>query len=44
VIEAGYRIKVGIVHEAVHGVDTPEQLDDLNRMLAAGEIKMTNAS
>lgn len=43
VIEAGYRIKVGIVTEAVHGVDTPEQLDDLNRMLASGEIQMTNA-
>ena len=41
VIEAGYRIKVGIVNEAVHGVDTPEQLDDLNRMLASGEIQMT---
>ena len=33
VIEAGYKIRVGIVHEAVHGVDTPEQLDDLNRLL-----------
>ena len=29
VIEAGFRIKVGIVPEAVHGVDTPEQLADL---------------
>ena len=33
VIEAGSKIRVGIVHEAVHGVDTPEQLEDLNRLL-----------
>eukprot|EP00898_Chlorokybus_atmophyticus_P002919 jgi/Chlat1/3628/Chrsp237S03622 len=31
VIEAGYRIKVGIVKDAIHGVDTPEQLEDLQR-------------
>ena len=36
--------EVGIVNEAVHGVDTPEQLDDLNRMLREGKIKMANAA
>lgn len=34
VIEAGYKIKVGIVQEAVHGVDTEEQLEDLDRMIS----------
>ncbi|QDZ25481.1 3-deoxy-manno-octulosonate cytidylyltransferase [Chloropicon primus] len=33
VIEAGYKIKVGLVEKAVHGVDTPEQLRHLNGML-----------
>ena len=33
VIEAGYKIKVGIVEKAVHGVDTPAQLAHLNKML-----------
>ena len=33
VIEAGYKIRVGIVEKAVHGVDTPEQLRHLNGML-----------
>jgi hypothetical protein len=31
-----------VVHEAVHGVDTPEQLDHLNEMIKDGTIKMTN--
>lgn len=40
VIEAGFKIRVGIVKEAVHGVDTPEQLAELNKKIASGEIKM----
>lgn len=40
VIEAGHRIKVGIVNEAVHGVDTPAQLDDLNDQVKKGLIKV----
>eukprot|EP00854_Cymbomonas_tetramitiformis_P013984 gene13984-16529_t len=43
VIEAGYRIRMGIVNEAVHGVDTPEQLVHLNELIKSGEIKMTNS-
>lgn len=38
VIEAGRRIKVGIVQEAVHGVDTPAQLDDLNEQVRLGKV------
>lgn len=38
VIEAGYRIKVGVVHEAVHGVDTPEQMEHLCELYAAGKL------
>ena len=37
VIEAGYKIRVGIVAKAVHGVDTPEQLEDLNKTFFAPE-------
>ena len=33
VIEAGYKIRVGLVEKAVHGVDTSEQLKHLNSML-----------
>jgi hypothetical protein len=33
VIEAGFKIKVGKVEDAVHGVDTPEQLDELNALI-----------
>mmetsp|Transcript_36088 Transcript_36088/g.102161 ORF Transcript_36088/g.102161 Transcript_36088/m.102161 type:complete len:311 (-) Transcript_36088:267-1199(-) len=40
VIEAGFKIRVGIVEEAIHGVDTPEQLVDLNNKLKSGEIKL----
>ena len=40
VIEAGFKIRVGIVEEAIHGVDTPEQLEDLNKKLKSGEIKL----
>lgn len=39
-IEAGFKIRVGKVEEAVHGVDTPEQLVDLNKKLAQGLIKL----
>mmetsp|Transcript_18199 Transcript_18199/g.46624 ORF Transcript_18199/g.46624 Transcript_18199/m.46624 type:complete len:311 (+) Transcript_18199:95-1027(+) len=40
VIEAGFKIRVGIVEEAVHGVDTPEQLEDLNKQLKEGKITL----
>jgi len=40
VIEAGFKIRVGIVEEAVHGVDTPEQLADLNKQLKEGTITL----
>ena len=30
--------KVGIVQEAVHGVDTPAQLDDLNEQVRLGKV------
>jgi len=40
VIEAGFKIRVGIVEEAVHGVDTPEQLEDLNKQIREGKIRM----
>ena len=42
VIEAGYKIKVGIVQEAVHGVDTEEQLKDLDETIAAGKFPFMN--
>ena len=42
VIEAGYRIKIGIVSDAVHGVDTPEQLDDLNKRIGTGLHNVAN--
>ena len=38
VLEAGHRIKVGLVSDAVHGVDTPEQLAHLNELYARGEL------
>jgi hypothetical protein len=38
VIEAGYKIKVGIVEEAVHGVDTEEQLIHLNNLIGQLQI------
>ena len=33
VIEAGYKIKVGIVNDAIHGVDTESQLIELNELI-----------
>ena len=33
VIEAGHKIKVGIVDDAVHGVDTEAQLIELNQLI-----------
>eukprot|EP00238_Polyblepharides_amylifera_P009839 CAMPEP_0196583580 /NCGR_PEP_ID=MMETSP1081-20130531/43991_1 /TAXON_ID=36882 /ORGANISM="Pyramimonas amylifera, Strain CCMP720" /LENGTH=295 /DNA_ID=CAMNT_0041904515 /DNA_START=55 /DNA_END=942 /DNA_ORIENTATION=+ len=39
VIEAGYKIKVGIVANAVHGVDTPEQLVELNQLIKKKQFK-----
>jgi len=39
VIEAGYKIKVGIVEEAVHGVDTEEQLIHLNNLIDSGKFE-----
>jgi CMP-2-keto-3-deoxyoctulosonic acid synthetase len=38
VIEAGFKIKVGKVEDAVHGVDTPEQLDELNALIRTGKF------
>lgn len=35
VIEAGHKIKVGIVEDAVHGVDTEAQLVELNELIKA---------
>jgi 3-deoxy-manno-octulosonate cytidylyltransferase (CMP-KDO synthetase) len=38
VIEAGYKIKLGWVEDAVHGVDTVGQLEALNLAIERGEL------
>ena len=39
VIEAGYKIKLGWVEDAVHGVDTVGQLEALNLAIENGQLK-----
>jgi hypothetical protein len=39
VIEAGYKIKLGWVKDAVHGVDTVGQLESLNLAIERGDLK-----
>jgi 3-deoxy-manno-octulosonate cytidylyltransferase (CMP-KDO synthetase) len=39
VIEAGYKIKLAMVKDAVHGVDTVGQLEALNLAIERGELK-----
>ena len=37
-LENGFKIRVGIVEEAPLGVDTPQDLEQLNKMLETGEL------